>query len=367
MDESWRPILRLFKIFPASEEKIIIFFVITFSIIIALISFQIITYLIRRRRTNIEQWDWFYRMCEAKDLSVEEMKILRSMIRKTKVRNPTKIFKFVKVFEKCVNNEFRKARFTDDEREEFTEDISEIRRKLLFDRFPSGRILESTRGINPAQRVRIGFEFDGKRHYIHTWVLDTKEDAILVYIPEVKGEQEAFSAGQPVDVYFWRETDAGYMFSTTIQDVENEPIGVLYLNHSGELQRTQRRHFYRLDIFLPVNFRVLTDEQKKILREERSVPFPKEEKPKTGEVKSLSGGGSAFISDTVMNKGEILWIEIELSESWKISNIYGKVIRCKKIFEAEYKVFAEFLLIEDSQREEIIRYVSAKQREKVNI
>ena len=56
-----------------------------------------------------------------------------------------------------------------------------------------------------------------------------------------------------------------------------------------------------------------------------------------------------------------------MSKSWWVSDIYGKVIRCKKIIENEYKIFIEFQLIDDTVRDEIIRFVSAKQREKVKM
>lgn len=367
MDESWRPILRLFRISPASKEQLMLFLIIAFIIILSLILIQFITYFVRRKRRNIEQWDWFYRMCEAKDLSVEEMKLLRDMIKKTKLRNPAVVFKSMKAFDRCVNTEFKTTDLTDEKREELAEDIAEIRRKLLFDRFTPGKVLESSRGINPAQRLRLGFKFDGKRHFMHTWVLDVKEDAILVYIPELEGEGETFSKEQEVDVYFWRDADAGYSFSTTIQDVQKEPVGILYLNHSENLHRTQRRHFYRLDISLPLKFRIITDEQILELREKGRISFPKDNMPKDGEVKSISGGGAAFISEIFINNDQVVWLEISLSKSWWVSDIYGKVLQCKKIMDNEYKIFVEFQLIEDNVRDEIIRFVSEKQREKVKM
>ena len=42
-------------------------------ILVLTVTIEIILYLIWRRKYLLEEWDWFYRMCEAKDFSVKRV------------------------------------------------------------------------------------------------------------------------------------------------------------------------------------------------------------------------------------------------------------------------------------------------------
>jgi len=367
MDESWRPILRLFRIVPISKETAVTFAVVIGFIVFISIVVQIGLYLIRRKKYILEQWDWYYRMSEAKDLSVKEMKILREMIKKSKVKNPVNVFKSIKLFDRCVDFEFKRLNLTEDEKEEYIDEISELRRKLHFDRYPPGEILNSTRGITLNQRIRMEFSIDDKKYYISSTVLNVKEDSIYVLLPRSEKYKNLFKVGQPLEIYFWRFGDGGYRFSTVVKNIITEPQGILQVGHSEDIERTQRRHYYRIYVSLPLYFRPLTEEQRATIRKNRNISFPKELKPYSGMITSISGGGISFISELPFPKRKILWLEIILSESQIISNIYGRVIRSKKISENNFKLFLEFLLITEKEREIIVRFVVTKQREKIKI
>jgi len=367
MDESFGPILRFFKIIPASKENLIAFGILVGFVIVLIVMVQVILHLIWRRKYLLEEWDWFYRMCEAKDFSVKEMKILREMIRRSKVKKPTDIFKSMKLFDKCVDFEFKKLKLNDEEREEFTEDISEIRSKLHFDRFLPGKILQSTRGIIPDQRVRVTFVIDGEKHYTVSKIVDVKEDSIHIFMPRYNEYKDFLNVGQNIEVYFWRTGDAGYSFPTKIKSIVDEYKGLLEIDHSNSVERTQRRHYYRIDTSLKLFFRPLEEEQKSLLKENKYISFPYEIKPYIGKILSISGGGISFVSDITFPNGEILWLEIFLSKSQTLSDIYGRVIRSKKVPDNKFKLFIEFVLIEEKEREIIIEFVTAKQREKVKV
>ncbi len=367
MDESWRPIIRLFKIFPASNETVTVFIVIVIFLIFVAVGIPVIIYLQQRRKIILEEWEWFYRMCEEKDLSEAEMKLLREMIKKCKVRNPVSIFKSVKLFDKCVIREFKRLNLSEIEREEYADDISELRKKLHYDRFLPGDILHSTREIPPKQRIRVGLEINGKKHYFRSIVQDIKEDSIVILSPKLERFAGQLEVGKPVEIYFWNYGDAGYTFSTVINNIIDDAPGFLYIDHSDKLERSQRRHYFRIYIHLPLYFRSLTPEQRTELAENGLVQFPKDLKPHPGKITSLSGGGASFVTDTTFPNGKLLWLEIEISGSHTITNIYGKVIRSKKIGKSKFKLYIEFVFISDNEREMIVGFVTAHQREKVRL
>jgi len=289
------------------------------------------------------------------------------MIKRCKVKNPINIFRSIKLFDKCVNLEFKKKDFSELEREEFAEDISELRRKLHFDRFPPGEILNSTRGISPKQGIRITLELNGKKHYYRSQVADVREDSIVILFPKFGEFREYLKPGQPIKIYFWRFGDAGYTFSTKISNNIDEEPGILFIEHSSKIERTQRRLYFRIDISLPLYFTALSPEQRQELRESGSVKFPKDQMPQKGRITSISGGGISFIADTYITNDKILWLYLDLLDYGSIVNIYGRVIRSKKIAEDKFKIYIEFVLISRKDRETIVGFVAAKQRQRVTV
>ncbi|MFC1563065.1 flagellar brake protein [candidate division KSB1 bacterium] len=365
MDESWGPILQLFKIPPASTEAAIAFILFMGLIIFASIAVHVAIYIKHRNKINLEKWDWFYRMCEAKDLSVQEMKLLRTIIKKCKIKNPVSIFTSIRLFDKCVIKEFKRLNLNENDKEEFADEISELRKKLHFDRFPPSDILNSTRGIPPNQRIRVELDMNGKKGYFRSKVLEVKEDSITILMPKRERFKNYLKEGQPAEIYFWRFADGGYTFSTTITKVEEEEPGVLYIEHSDKIKRSQRRHYFRIYVSYPLYFRPLSIEQRSEILVNRHIQFPKNIKPHPARITSLSGGGVSFITDTTFPSGQILWLEIGLTGYQNIADIYGRVIRSKKIDEDKFKLFVEFVLIPDKERELILGFVAARQRERI--
>jgi len=363
MDESWKPILKLFRIVAESRENMIIFGILVGILILVPVIINIVFYRKQKKKHDREEWEWFYRMAEAKDLSVPEMKLLRNMIKKAHIKNPTALFKSIESFDKCIEIVLRES---EDKKEELLEDLSEIRKKLHFDRLPPKKILESTREIKPDQRIKIIFSEDGKEYTAPSKIMDVKEDSLSLRMPD-KISKDVFQKGKSLKVYFWNYSDAGYIFSSKIKNIESEPQDVMEIEHSPDIERIQRRHYYRIDTSLPLSFRRLNDEQKAQLRKRHPVIFPENSTLYSGKVNSLSGGGISFISPLPLANREILWFELTLPEMQKISDIYGRVIKTRKISENKFKILAEFIVITEKARETIIGFVSREQRKRLPV
>jgi c-di-GMP-binding flagellar brake protein YcgR len=215
--------------------------------------------------------------------------------------------------------------------------------------------------------MRITFVIDGEKHYTVSKVVDVKEDSIYIFMPKYEEYKDFLEVGQNIEVYFWRTGDAGYNFTTKIKGIVDEFKGLLEIDHSNSIERTQRRHYFRIDTSLKLFFKPIREEQKSLLKESKHVSFPDEIKPYIGRILSISGGGISFVSDAIFPNGEILWLEIVLYKSQILSDIYGRIIRSKKVPENKFKLFIEFVLIEESEREIIVGFVTAKQREKVKV
>lgn len=107
------------------------------------------------------------------------------------------------------------------------------------------RGLESTRALSNGQKLRI--ILPGKGVFYSEIVNNAREIAIKV--PTQKGQITIDGAdwvGKSISVYLWRTGDARYVFDTTVDGV-GLFLGksTLYLHHSTDLIRTQKRNAVR--------------------------------------------------------------------------------------------------------------------------
>jgi len=365
MDESWRPILRLFRIYPGSEESIMVFLTIALIVMFFIFMGYIVLNYIRYRKRIEDEWELFFKICEAKDLSVRETELLEDMVHRSHTKYPTSVVKSIQKFDLCVNAEIKRTDITEEEREELIEEIHEVRRKLHFDRFPPFDILRSSRYIEIGQRIRLAIGQNEHKRYFWSKVLINKENRLIAQMPKSEDALKMLKSGIPTNIYFWRWGDAGYIFSTKIIHIDEGPDGEIHLEHSDELIRSQRRLFYRLNIKLLFEyFRLNEEEIKELLDNNTSIPEG-DLSLQSARLISISGGGISFISDKYLEKNDILWLRIRLSPVSTITDIYGRVVRTRKAGEGTIKVFVEFIIIPEKIREKIIRFISTKQRERI--
>jgi hypothetical protein len=78
---------------------------------------------------------------------------------------------------------------------------------------------------------------------------------------------------------------------------------------------------------------------------------------------NISGGGISFSADTPYFPGNILEFKLTLTMQYPLSLfLYGEVVETSK-HNPEYNTSAEFIVIDDFIRDEVIRFVFEKERE----
>lgn len=283
--------LRLKPISPESFNQLV---KVTMALITVFVLIELTLYYYRRRKRLREAWDWFYRLCEAKDLSVGEMDILREMARCGKMQSPANLLKSIGAFDRAVDKTFQECRLPPAERDRLDMRIRELRVKLMFADVPPSGILSTTHGIGVGQRVRLEIFIAGQLLFYYTSVYKVAERDIKLILPALPGQESPFAAGQEVDVCFWRARDAGYKFSTKIEEISEGAPALLHLAHTDQLDREESRHFYRVDVLLPIYYHLLTHKEIESWKYNGIFSFDGEFKPAEGRVLSLSGGGLSF-------------------------------------------------------------------------
>lgn len=162
---------------------------------------------------------------------------------------------------------------------------------------------------------------------------------------------------------------------------KRDNVYTLEIELKSQLERFQRREYYRYSCVKNVNYYVLTEEEAKLesanaifvqlnqkKQENEEKQIEQEEREKTGLMVDLSGGGMKLYTAEAMNEGQHLLISIHLTsrKSSKQHYVLGKVISCEKRETREpndekYEIRLKFL-IDDKIREDIIKYIFEEER-----
>lgn len=152
---------------------------------------------------------------------------------------------------------------------------------------------------------------------------------------------------------------------------KKENIYMLEVELKSQLEKFQRREFYRHSCLLDVNYYVLSAEEAKISSPEKILGQLRGdglyERQERGIIVDLSGGGIRFKSGEERKAGEYLLMELKLSSESLDKQYYivGTVINCTRlehISEKTYESRVKFLIKDDRIREEIIRYIFEEER-----
>lgn len=151
----------------------------------------------------------------------------------------------------------------------------------------------------------------------------------------------------------YADNGAVYTFAAEViaQNIQTPPT--ITLGHPYDVKRIQRRNFVRLDAKLNVTMEKVDD---------KLVP--------TGETFSgitadISGGGMMFLTTKKLTWGENLQATVLFSDDESVKAV-GRVVRYTEnppTVKYKYSVGLEYTVIEEPERDKIIKFIFNRQRE----
>ena len=136
-----------------------------------------------------------------------------------------------------------------------------------------------------------------------------------------------------------------------------------------ELEKVQRREYYRLSCHMPLIYRIVEEEERKLLEDD--VPYDDEEivmNWQNGEMLDLSGGGIRFITPFEIPKYTLLQVrfDISLGEEAEVLYAYAALLRAERSpnNSAIYDNRIKFWKMDRVSREKIVRFIFETQRKK---
>ena len=157
-------------------------------------------------------------------------------------------------------------------------------------------------------------------------------------------------------------------------------FAVMVVKLITELEKSQRRQFYRLQCSLTARVHILTEEEKKGLKDfigesrvvlankSRYIDMIAESSNSWEEciVIDLSGGGVKYLSNKERQKNELVILGIELKtgeevkEHFMLMNIISTFRRT--VESAKFEIRTKFLGLRETAREAIVRFVFEEER-----
>ncbi|MDR0331015.1 MAG: PilZ domain-containing protein, partial [Chitinispirillales bacterium] len=240
--------------------------------------------------------------------------------------------------------------------QEQEEILLSLRKKLGYGVIAADQRLYSTRNMSVGQKVTLVVPGPGggqKPHSIGAMVSHVGEFWFTARIVEDFGGLVSVG-GWEIRLAFLREGDAAYSVSARVRDAE--AAGLINFFHTMKLLRNQHRQYMRLDINMPIKYKVI----ERIDSEERA--FTDEFAAHTIDI---SGGGVCFIADVPLAAGDTILLTLSIPGA-TLSGIRSKILKVLPVegkgAATRYRHLVQFVLIEQQQRDKIVKFIFEKQR-----
>jgi c-di-GMP-binding flagellar brake protein YcgR len=183
-------------------------------------------------------------------------------------------------------------------------------------------------------------------------VVGIYKNQITLAAPIIKGEVVSMSPGATVIVSY-SDQIAIYSFESHVISLNRLTPATVTLGEPYDFKRTQRRNFVRLEVNLDIAF-TPTDED-----------FRPVGGTCSGTTLDLSGGGTKFVCNTMLKYGDILDATVYLSgnDSVKAMGRVTRFVETPANLKQKYSVGLEFTVIEEVERDKIIKFIFNRQIE----
>jgi len=183
-------------------------------------------------------------------------------------------------------------------------------------------------------------------------VLD--DNNLVVNAPIFKGIIFPVHIGWKVNVYFTHKKNMYFFPAKIVERSIKDDIPLMQIEVTEKITRIQRRHFFRLNISLPVRYREHNPIQKEDVKQQKYA--------ETTTI-DVSGGGISIITDEKFEFDKAVECQLLLPDNKEIPFI-GKVVRSEKLYDVnpdKYKTAIKFSAMENKNKESLIKYLHNEQ------
>lgn len=216
--------------------------------------------------------------------------------------------------------------------------------------------------------TRISADPNKQKTVYSSRVLDESEnDKILVAMPIQEGKVIPLSVGQEFFATFYSKSGLLRCQVVITRRFKKGELFLMEIEQKTNLQKVQRREYFRFDCRLPIKYRILEENERKLVERSESYEFDEADVEwKDGIMLDLSGGGIRYVSafKEIPNSFAQVKFQIEIEEQIETIFAFASLLRSEQnpnntsIY--DNRLF--FYKMDKVTREKIIHYIFDAQR-----
>lgn len=196
--------------------------------------------------------------------------------------------------------------------------------------------------LNPGQKLKLNI---GKSKVTYSSQIQdiAKDGTLLIDTPIYNGHIVPVRIGSIIQIiYFTKE--GLYTFYAKVLNRFSGKLFLLQVEAISQVEKLQRRQYFRLERIIPFTFTIQNDPEDKIYE---------------GVIEDISGGGLRSRIRNKLSIGDILNCKFKLDTE---INVLSKVIRFEELEGKEYEIGLCYMDVDNKTREKIISYIFQEQR-----
>jgi len=334
-------------------------------LLVGLLAFAIIHTRKEAAKTRERERVYFERKAVEKELNKQHIKLLSDAIRVTALSHPYRVLNSFDIFQHLVEDYHKKVEFTEHEHNYFHQMVDEIKEVLGFNKIEEAVQLQSTKEIRKGQMVKITLRKGDHLYEYPSKVEDISDEQIVLDASKIDLDFMPITLQTPFEVNFFRESDAGYNFTTTLKKPPVAEEKLICLKHPGKLNRVQARNFSRMEVFFKFSFYHLPKNKINPIEVDQNLKYCNSLPVFTASTVDISGGGIAFNTRKQVSKGDYLYLNFQMLSDEQREPVLSEVVWVGKAKGKEKSinlVRAKFHHITDTTQETLMKFIYQIQR-----
>ncbi len=207
-----------------------------------------------------------------------------------------------------------------------------------------------------------------KRKKFESKVVDIiDDDRIEILMPMEHTKLILLPVNGEYDIHFFTTKGLFQCLTRVVNRYKNGNLYLLEIELISNLQKYQRREYYRYSCLMPLNYRLLTTSESNAVDVTGHTGLDDELPLIEANIVDISGGGMRFISSEDKGEDEYVVLKYSLENSRQFVHI-AKVLGVKKLEgnpkDVKYEFRCQFVNILNGEREQIIRFIFEEERKK---
>ncbi len=215
---------------------------------------------------------------------------------------------------------------------------------------------------------KVWMDEDSRTRKIHlSKVTDVvSDDRIEVLMPMDKGKLVLLPVDGEYNLCFYSTRGLFQCYGRIVDRYRSNNVYILVLDLLSNLQRLQRREYYRFSCALELKSRIFSEEEVEAIRRNWGLLIGTSKPLQRSVIVDISGGGLRFVANFQYEEGSTIYCAYRLPGN--INNVeYEMVCNVLRVQELEnrpglYEHRIQYAYIDETSREDIIHFIFEEER-----